>query len=124
MYKFRIACFFILGIVLWGLLFPVVSDGYVFQDENRGTDLSIFGLGMIRLNHASVDGDVLAFENSDDGYTEGFDTRGFLSLTTSGILFHDYGLEGFARYDKDDDPDWNFLFTLSRDKNANEFFIS
>ncbi|MCP4396952.1 MAG: hypothetical protein GY801_06590 [bacterium] len=98
-------------------LFPENSAGYLFQDEKRGTNLSIFGLGMLRLNYATVDGDAPAFELSDDGYAEDFDTRGFVSFSTNGTLFHDYGLEGFIRYDEEDDPNLNFLFTLSRDEN-------
>ena len=85
--------------------------------KNGGTNLSIFGLGMFRLNYATVDGDAPSFELSDDGYAEGFDTRDFVSFSTNGTLFHDYGLEGFVRYDEEDDPELNFLFTLSREEN-------
>jgi hypothetical protein len=99
------------------LLSPVVSSAYLLKDEERGTTLSIFGLGMVRLNYAFVDGDDIAFESSDDGFAEEFDTQEFLSFAVNGILFHDYALEGELKYNQDDDPDWNFRFKLSRDEN-------
>lgn len=99
------------------MLFSKVSFGYLLKDEKRGTNLSIFGLGMVRFNYAIVDGDVTGFEESDDGFAEGFDTQEFLSLALNGILFRDYALEGEVKYNQDDDPDWNFYIKLSRDEN-------
>ncbi len=102
----------------WVFLFicSQVAFGYVLKNEARGTDLSIFGLGMIRFNYASVDGNVTGFEESDDGFDERFDTQEFLSLAVNGVLFRDYGLEGEVKYNQEDDPDWNFWLKLARDE--------
>ncbi len=105
----------------FGVCSPEISVAYVLENEEQGTSLSIFGLGMLRLNQATVDGDVLRFEESDDGFLDGFDMRGFLSLTANGTIFHDYGLDGFVRYNEEDIPDWNFLMTVSREKNFLSF---
>ena len=97
---------------------PSLAFAYLFQDEERGTSLSIFGIGgIMRLNYAWVDGDDALYEDSDDGFREGFDHREFLSLTASGILFRDYTLEGEVHYNQDDEPDWNFFAKLARDEN-------
>ena len=116
MVNIKTLCIIAFCALVAGLALPQNSPGYLLQDEKRGTNLSIFGLGMIRLNYATVNGDAPAFELSDDGYAENFDTRGFASFSTNGTLFHDYALEGFLRYDEEDDPELNFLFTLSRDE--------
>lgn len=114
-------------IPLWAaLILPLQSEAYVWRDEKGGTDVSILGLGMLRLNYASVEGDADAFANSDDGFDEGVDTYGFASFTVNGTLFHSYGLEGFLRYDEEEYDDdegnaLNFLFTLSRDENYLSF---
>jgi len=105
-------------------------DAYVLQDEKKGTNVSMFGLGMLRLNYATVDGNANAFADSDDGFDEGVDTYGFASFTVNGTLFHQYGLEGFLRYDESEGDDneedesgtnLNFLFTLFRDENYLSF---
>lgn len=103
----------VLAVFFWQ--FP--AYGYLLQDEKRGTSLSIFGIGgIMRLNYAWVDGNDGLYEESDDGFREGFDHREFLSLTASGILFRDYSLEGEVHYNQDDDPDWNFFVKLARDE--------
>lgn len=105
--------------IVWltmAVFLPSISWGYLLKDEKRGTHLSIFGLGMVRLNYASVDGNVALFEESEDGFLEEFDTQEILSLTASGTIFHDYALEGEVHYNQDDHPDWNFLAKLSRDE--------
>ncbi len=106
----------VLCLVLLSLVVPQNASAYLLLDTKRGTNLSIFGLGILRLNYAELDGDAAAFELSDDGYAEDFDTRETASLSTHGTLFHEYALDGFLRYDDEDDPHLNFLFTLSRDK--------
>ncbi len=70
----------------------------------------------MRLNYAWVDGNGAFYEDSDDGFREGFDHREFLSLTASGILFYNYTLDGEVHYNQDDDPDWNFFAKLARDE--------
>ena len=95
---------------------PRSSYGYLFKDEKHGTQLSIFGLGMIRFNYAFVDGDAEGFEQSDDGFREQFDTQEFLSLTLNGVLFRDYALEGEVRYDEAENPISNYRLKLSRDE--------
>ncbi|MBD3305615.1 hypothetical protein GF339_04480 [candidate division KSB3 bacterium] len=112
-----LAILLLIGVLLCAGLWPSSAGGYLLKDEKRGTNLSIFGLGMIRLNYADVDGDTLGFEESDEGFAEEFDTQEFLSFAVNGILFRDYALEGKLRYNQDDDPDWNFRFKLSRDEN-------
>ncbi len=111
----------ILSLLVGLTLIPEISQAYIFEDEQRGTELSIFGLGMLRFNQSTIAGNATGFEESDNGFLEGFDTRGFLSLTANGTIFHNYGLEGFVRYDREDVPDWNFLLTLSREKNFLSF---
>ncbi len=103
-------------LLVWEVSFPTGASAYLLKDEKRGTSLSIFGLGMSRLNYAAVEGDIAGFENSDDGYAQDFDTREFLSLAANGILFRDYALEGEVKYNHEDDPDWNFWLKLSRDE--------
>ncbi len=103
------------------LAVPSPVDAYVWQDEKGGSNVSIFGLGMVRLNYASVGGDDGAFDSSDAGFAEGVDTDEFASFTANGTLFHHYGLEGFLKYDKAENPDLNFLFTLSRDEHYLSF---
>ncbi len=72
---------------------------------------------MIRFNYAIIDGEVVTFENSDDGFAEGWDTQEFLSLVVNGTVFRDYALEGELKYNQDDDPDESFRLKLSRDEN-------
>ena len=114
---------FIIVTVIWtGIAFLPRADAYVWQDEKSGSNVSVFGLGMLRLNYATVEGDAGAFAESDDGFDEGVDSHGFASFTLNGTLFHQYGLEGFLRYDEDDDDDedeegdaLSFLFKLFHD---------
>ena len=104
-------------IVLLVFFWHSPAFGYLLQDEERGTSLSIFGIGgIMRLNYAWVDGNDALYEDSDDGFREGFDHREFLSLSASGMLFRDYTLEGEVHYNQDDDPDWNFFVKLARDE--------
>jgi len=90
--------------------------GYLFRDDKRGTELSLFGLGEIRLNYAAVEGDSSGFAESTDGFAEQFDTREFLSFTVNGTLYRHYALEGELQYDQEDYPDWNMRFKLSRNE--------
>ena len=106
----------IVVVCLFLVVFPSRCYSYLFKDEARGTHLSILGLGMVRLNYSFIEGDILGFEESDDGFREGVDTQEFLSLTAQGIVFRNYALEGNARYSEDDDPDWNFRVKLARDE--------
>ena len=98
------------------VFFPLPSYSYLLKDEAHGTQLSIFGLGMIRFNYANVNGDFVGYEGSEGGVLKGFDTQEFVSLTTNGILWRDYALEGELRYNQEDDPNLNFRFKLSRDE--------
>ena len=113
--------YFLIGCA-WGLsaclllLSASRAESYLLKDEKRGTSVSIFGLGMVRLNHATVNGDAVEFEESDDGYADGFDTSQFASFTANGTLFHDYAVDGFLRYDDEDDPDLSFLLKFMRDE--------
>ena len=115
----------IVTIVWAATAFLPQADAYVWQDEKGGSNVSVFGLGMLRLNYAIVDGDADAFAESDNGFDEGVDSYGFASFTLNGTLFHQYGLEGFLRYDEEDDDDddeaeagdaLSFLFKLFRDE--------
>lgn len=96
-------------------LTPVSASAYVLKDDARGTYLSVFGIGSVRLNYTSVDGNIALFEESRDGLLDDVDTQELLSLTVNGLLFNDYSLEGEVHYDPADVPDWNFYAKLSRD---------
>lgn len=107
-----------IAVMMLAALFPSPSEGYVWKDESRGTNLSIHGLGTLRLNYATVDGNVAAFEASDTNFGEHFATDGMLSLMVNGTLWHHYELEGYAKYNEENDnnlPDWNLRFQMSRD---------
>ena len=96
---------------------PLAADSYLLKDDAHGTQLSIFGLGMIRLNYATLNGDGLAYEDSEGGFLDGFDTQEFLALTATGMLWRDYALDSEVRYNPDDDPDWHVRVKVSRDEN-------
>ncbi len=107
----------LITLLMLGLfLYPSIAPGYVLKDEARGTYLSLFGIGSVRMSYATVDGNISLFEESDTGFLEDFDTQELLSLTVNGIVFRDYSLEGEVHYDPSDIPDWNFYAKLSRDK--------
>lgn len=103
----------LVGVLLLWWSFPAKS--YVLRDETHGTQLSLFGLGMIRFNYAMVDGNVNAFETGEASFRDGFDTQEFLSLRANGTLWRNYGLESEIRYSREDDPDWYFHVKLMRD---------
>ena len=111
----------------WALcvcLVPADVSAYLLKNETQGTNLSIFGLGMVRFNYATVNGAVIDFEDSADGFADGWDTEEFLSLVANGTIWHDYTLDGFARYEDvpEDSTDANvadgltFLLRLARDE--------
>ena len=107
----------LLILLLWNLLWPSVSWSYVFENNENGTSLAVFGLGMIRLNYADIDGNGDFFLENEDRFSEGFDTRELLSLTAAGVLFREYTLDGEVHFDPDEYPEWNFLVTVAREEN-------
>lgn len=123
----RIQSFWGLGIIVVTLLLISVialpAHSYVYKDAKRGTTLSLYGIGQVRLNYASVSGNAQAFEDSTDGFAEGFDTKQFLSLVVNGTVYREYTLDGYINYQEtkfSDDtnlPEWQFRFKLSREAN-------
>jgi hypothetical protein len=70
----------IVGLVMM-VVFPSFSWGYLLKDGKHGTHLSVFGLGMVRLNYASVDGNAAFFEESEDGFLEDLEPQKSIRLT-------------------------------------------
>ena len=105
----------VIVLVVCSLVFSSASHAYLLKDEGSGSSVSIFGMGMVRLNYAWLDGNEELFAADKEGFLEGVDTREFLSLTVNGVVLRDYSLEGEVHYDPVDISDWDFYARLSRD---------
>ena len=79
-------------------LLPVLTYAVRIEDEDTGTDVLLMGLGILRVNYTSVEGNPIIFEDSDRGLPEFFSNSSRADLLVDGRVYHDYQLEGYLHY--------------------------
>ncbi len=96
---------------------PGQSFAYRYQDALKGHDLTVVGVGVLRQNLSSIDGDEISFEESDEGLPHGYSNRSYLFLNGEGVLYNDIDVTFKTAYDEEDPYEpFKFLINAKRDK--------
>jgi hypothetical protein len=89
------------------------------KKEEKKDELFLMGVGMLRLNFTSVEGDAIRFRYSDLGLPADFSTRERASFMVDGTLANQkYNINGFLNYDPENritEPALEFLVTIGND---------
>jgi hypothetical protein len=80
------------------LLLPVLTYAVRIEDKDTGTDVLLMGLGVLRVNYTSVEGNSIIFEDSDQGLPSYFSNSSKADLLVDGVIYHDYKVEGYLHY--------------------------
>lgn len=95
-----------------------VSLAFRYQNAETGADFVLVGVGVLRQNLTSVDGDEVSFVNTDYGLPRDYSNKSYLSLYGEGALNSDWDFHLKSRYDQEDpDQEFTFLVTLMNDNN-------
>ncbi len=92
----RISRVFIFCVLM--LLLPVLTYAVRIEDKDTGTDLLLMGLGVLRVNYTSVEGNPIIFEESDLGLPAYFSNSSKVDFLVDGTVYHDYQMEGYLHY--------------------------
>ena len=109
---------FVLFILLSMILtfVPRQSFAYRYQDSIAQSDFVLVGVGVLRQNLSSIDGDEISFNESEEGLPRGYSNRSYLLLNGEGVLYNDINFKLTTSYDEED-PTENFKFLLNAKRN-------
>ncbi|MBN2224282.1 MAG: hypothetical protein JW765_06365 [Deltaproteobacteria bacterium] len=102
------------------LLLPVLTYAVRIEDKDTGTDLLLMGLGVLRVNYTSVDGNPIIFEDSDRGLPAYFSNSSKVDFLVDGTVYHNYQVEGYVHYRDityNLEPNLSVYFKIKKDLN-------
>jgi hypothetical protein len=101
-------------------LLPTLSPAIRIEDPETETDLLLMGLGVLRVNYTSVEGNPITFEKSDRGLPTYFSNSSKVDFLANGTFYHGYELDGYLHYRDityNYEPRLEFFFKIKKDLN-------